>query len=36
MRTSTSVLGTLGLVKVAGSGGHGESLRRSRGDVAGA
>ena len=30
------VLGTAGLVKVAGLGGHGECLRRSRGDVAGA
>src|SRR5450756_2260299 len=33
MRTNTYVLGTPGLVKVAGRGGHGECLRRSRGAV---
>ena len=37
MRTNTvAVLGTSGLVKVADLGGHGESLRRNRGDIAGA
>jgi len=36
MRTNTYVLGTPWLVKVAGRGGHGECLRRSRGDIAGA